>query len=335
MRRTKRLSVQLGYLGSWRASVFVGLALAAAFPLVNCSGSTNPTSDGSPPGFVANAAATNLDKPLDAVPSPLGDMVYFIAGTASGRGVFSVPVPNGKVLTLLSGAPLVAPRGIATSSDGKLLYVADPSADAIFQLPANGGAPAVVAGTAGTKPRALDVRDEPNGDQIFFAGTNAKGEPAIFQLPASGGTPKVLGAGKPFVTPDGVAVTSDGFVMVSDRDAKKGTDLPGEFIVIHPTGEIHEQPTRYLPGEPAGIGLNSSESNLLFSTLNKDTGASEVILYHDKNQPNYVQTIPNSKVSGGVHCSHKREVCAWAGYTTVYSLKLAPSPGSTPGGVCD
>jgi len=74
---------------------------------------------------VVVSAASALT-PWDSTPSPDAKMIYFTAaGGKSGPGVFSVAATGGAVKVLAVGAPLIMPLGIAVSSDGKTLYVAD------------------------------------------------------------------------------------------------------------------------------------------------------------------------------------------------------------------
>src|SRR5579859_4385547 len=73
---------------------------------------------------VASAGVFNL--PWDATPDPQGKTVYFTATSVAGAGIFSVPADGGSVKTVAVGAPVVMPRVIANSPDGKQLSTADP-----------------------------------------------------------------------------------------------------------------------------------------------------------------------------------------------------------------
>src|SRR4051794_27891650 len=65
--------------------------------------------------FVTEAASA--EAPLDCVPDPDGNFLYYIASSGSDRTVFKVDA-DGKVSQVFSGAPLVDARGISISSDG-------------------------------------------------------------------------------------------------------------------------------------------------------------------------------------------------------------------------
>ena len=84
-----------------------------------------------------------------ATPDPDGQQIYFTATGQAGSGVFGVPFAGGATRAVAVGDPFVAPRGLAISTDGQQLYVADPEAAGadgrtgrIFVVPAAGGAPA-------------------------------------------------------------------------------------------------------------------------------------------------------------------------------------------------
>ena len=63
-------------------------------------------------------------------PIPTGKTVYYTAlDPTLGPGVFKVPVGGGTPTTLHAGAPFAAPFGIATSTNGSSLYVADPASE--------------------------------------------------------------------------------------------------------------------------------------------------------------------------------------------------------------
>ncbi|MGI8551416.1 MAG: hypothetical protein ACR2PL_11620 [Dehalococcoidia bacterium] len=197
----KRLS------GCSPAALAMLVALLTTVALSGCSGSGNGTpgsgsagtSSGSKPANPGNVNATarptyranfgalsatllvsggkDFVTPLDAVPDPDGTTVYFVATTAGGgTGVFSVPASGGAVKTLLSGAPLASARGISVASNGRTLYVADPSAGdgkgAVLALSPKGGGYVFVAGTEGTALRAIDVVKAGGADTLSFTGTD-------------------------------------------------------------------------------------------------------------------------------------------------------------------
>jgi Tol biopolymer transport system component len=86
---------------------------------------------------------------VDAAPSPDGKQIYYAALSRGNNGedapgVFRVTAPGSAIETLTSGGQLDYPVGIATSLDGKRLFIADRTAGAsarggLFQLNAQGG----------------------------------------------------------------------------------------------------------------------------------------------------------------------------------------------------
>jgi len=70
----------------------------------------------------------NFTTPLDATPDPEGNVIYFTATGPQGKGVFRVPASGGEGVEIKTGAPFVAPRGLAMATNGQQIYVADPQA---------------------------------------------------------------------------------------------------------------------------------------------------------------------------------------------------------------
>jgi DNA-binding beta-propeller fold protein YncE len=66
--------------------------------------------------------------PRDAAPDGNGETIYFLANGKTGPGVFKVSAHGGRALEFKLGEPFVNPRGLALSSDGKWIFVADPEA---------------------------------------------------------------------------------------------------------------------------------------------------------------------------------------------------------------
>src|SRR5438045_1837589 len=84
-------------------------------------------------------------------------------------------------------AALVAAVGIAMTTAGVQLYIADPAAQTtadrvqIFSLGiAAGSSPVGIGGTDGYVPRGLDVVKESGADQLYFTGSDkATGVPGV------------------------------------------------------------------------------------------------------------------------------------------------------------
>src|SRR5437660_967595 len=66
--------------------------------------------------------------PQPAASTSEGSVAYFTGVGPNGPGVFSAPSSGGSVQEIASGAAFGAPFGIALSTDGKTLFVADPGA---------------------------------------------------------------------------------------------------------------------------------------------------------------------------------------------------------------
>lgn len=309
------------------------LTSAAAFVVINCGdASTPPEKSNGITKVTVTPAATGLDTPLDATPDPMGNDIYFIAKDTSGPAVFRVSADGGKPAMLYAGAPLVEPRGISTSADGKTLYIADPAAGTdgkgvIFTMPAAGDTPAPLAGTSGTRPTAIDVHDD-----LYFTG-ESNGEPAVFQLPTSATTPTTLTVGAPLAKPDGLAISTDGTVYVSDGQA--GMSLAGQVFRIVGGKAVTVGP-EFKPGSPAGLAVTLDDQKLLVSSLDPKAGTSQVVILQTKDGSSsvYNDVIKANSVSGGVHRARFKETYAWAGYTQVYTIRLKTIKldGSTPGG---
>lgn len=255
--------------------------------------------------------------PLDATPDPTGAAVYFVARTASGEaGVFRVPTAGGPVQNVLVGAPLVAPRGIVMSTDGQTLYVADPEAGgggAVFALAATGGPANVVAGMGGTRPRALDLVREGQGDVLYVAGVDPRNRRAdVWRLtPIGAGSRTSILRGSPLAVIDGVAVASSGEVFVAGRS---GNSDRTDVVLRLASGRHHRLVRTVNLGNPAGIALTPDESTLLVSSLAAD-GTSQVLIVDlaSGGLSTFNDVIGANRGSGGLHRSHQANYYAWAG----------------------
>lgn len=329
------------WMTRFQRRALLGMAATAMIAVIIDCGDTNtpPEKSNGITKITVTPAATNLDTPLDATPDPMGIDIYFIAKNAGGVGVFRVPAAGGTVTQLYVGAPLVEPRGISTSADGKTIYVADPAGGSdgkgvIWTMPSSGDTPVPLSGTAGTRPTALDLTENGTADDVYFTGQTAEGYGAVFMVPAKGGTPTTLFAGAPLEKPDGIAIATDWSVYVSDAQA--GTDQPGRAFKVT-SGSAKPLGPEFTPGTPAGLAVTLDDAKLLVSSLNPAAGTSQVVVVQTKDASSSVfnDVIKANEVSGGIHRARFKETYAWAGYKTVYSIKLRTilADGSTPGGV--
>jgi hypothetical protein len=241
--------------------------------------------DGGTPGTLT-AVTSNPDEllfalPLDAAPSPDASKIYFIAIGASGGSIFSTSSAANSTASLISSAgALIAPLGLAVSTDGSKLYVADPGAvtssgndkGALLIVPAAGGDASIVAETVDFSPRAVAVSQVGGADELVFIGTNktANGDGTF-----SDGVFKDVGGTVTAVTttgnPAAIAVATNGTVYVLDQagsissfavGATAGTALPGASQTLNVSF-------------PSGMDLSLDQTALLVTGFDA-TGAETI-----------------------------------------------------------
>lgn len=287
----------------------------------------------------ASGSASGFHTPMDATPDPDGNQIYFTAMSAQGAGVFRIPATGGTVVTLTVGIPLTTPVGLAVSTDGQTLYVADTRAmvattqavastvpvtntGVIFSLPSSGGTLTPITTTIQTAPRGLTVIRENNVDMLYFTGSAPEdGQPAVMKVPASGGALTIVEKGGQLVEPVGIAVNKNGVIYVADQ-AAAGNGL-GTLFQFNP----HEQnarnnhaeilANRIRLGNPAGITLTVDESLLLVSSLDRAAGTSQVLVIDTTTRALGIvnKVIGVNHASGGLHRAHNKNEMAWCGVT--------------------
>jgi len=315
---------------SLKAPLAVGTLIVAI--LAGCSSSSSSDDNGIGISSIAPAATgdgATFQTPFDATPDPEGTNVYFTALAADGTpGVFKTGAAGGPVTTLVSGDPLVAPFGISISDDGQTLFVADASADAtadgedsggIYTLAVAGGKPSLLAGTAGTHPRGVQVE----GDAVYFSGFK-DGKPGVFKAAVGGGAVTQLGTSDGFSDPSGLAVTKSGAVLVMDSspDGAVGSAV----IKIDEAGQVSVLKDGLSVGHPAGIALLSDDSAALVSGL--DSSGMDVVYKVDLasgEMKSFNDVIGGFNESAGLHRAKGSDKFAWAdsqagGSGTVYVL---------------
>jgi len=274
--------------------------------------------------------------PYDATPDLTGDAVYFTADGAQGPGVFAVNA-TGEITVLATGAPLMAPKGIALSSDGQTLYVADPEAAAetgqgqLFALAVSGGAPTPLAGAAGSAPVNLEVANQEGADLLYFSGIDpSDGAPAVLSLSQDGLGHSIVAKGEPLVQPQGLAVTNAGVVYVVDTQGA-GDGLAG--VVRIEDGAATLITRGFRTGVLAGATLTEDEGALLVSALHPQRASAQVlvIVLADGTQGIINAVIEANDGSGGVHRAHESNVLAWADSSdggSVYKIKPPRASGN-------
>lgn len=262
--------------------------------------------------------------PLDATPSPDGCTIYFTGITAALEGgVYVVSAEGGNVAFLTEGGPLRSPFGIATSTDGDTLYIADSAADedgsdrgAIFSLASGGGTPSPVSGTTGLSPRSLEVREEGNSDQIYFTGRTAGGLPAVYKVSAAGGSADELTTGVRSSDFSGIALASNGdayFVDTTgelDGSARVMVLVSGEDVASVVLGNLRV-------GYPAGLAITIDDQTLWLSGLDPAT-LTDVLFQIDVNSLDVVDftgdpnTLTGFREPAGIHRAKNVDIFAFA-----------------------
>jgi DNA-binding beta-propeller fold protein YncE len=301
----------------WLGLVMLVLLLTGCASGPNAPSSTLSTVklDNSLVSRIAEATQSGTyQTPLDATPDLNGSTIYFTAHGPHGAGVFQVHAAGGAATEVFTGKPFLSPRGIALSSDGQQLYVADPAAGQIFVLSLTGGAPTVLKGSAGTAPQNLSIVQQ----TLYFTGIDPASKlAAVLKLPITGAdAPTVIARGAPLVAPDGVVANRAGTIYVADRSAS-GNGLGTVFKIVGTAvtpilSQIHL-------GDPAGIALSPDESLLLISALQASNLHDQVLLLNLTTlQTGSVTKVVGLNVddAGGLHASPgDSNILAWAGLT--------------------
>ncbi|NUP08681.1 MAG: hypothetical protein HOW73_21745 [Polyangiaceae bacterium] len=233
-----------------------------------------------------NEVTQTTTTPFDATPNPAGDRIYFTASGPDLAGVYAVSATGGGITAVAEGFPFATPLGIATSTDGDTLYVADPAADdddldggKIFSLNADGGAALVVEGAERYKPLGLEVFDDDGSDEIYFSGTDPDtNERGIFHISASGGAVESV-VTNTTMDPSGIAVAKNGdiyFVDTVGSAARLGRVMKIAVGTTQPLVLLDDIHTGY----PAGIALSADDDQLWVSALDPAT-LTDVVLNID------------------------------------------------------
>lgn len=286
-------------------------------------------------------AAQDVQNPFDATPDPDGNQIFFTAADPTlGTGVYKVPAAGGASSPVTVGDPFVAPFGIAITGDGMTLFVADPAADSLIMDPASeavgqlftlsvaGGAVTPLAGTAGLKPRGIELGPD---NVIYFTGHTLVGVPAVFKVPKAGDTPIVVASGAPMFDPGGIAIATNGDIYFSDGVSIE-TGKSSIFKIANGSGTATEIVAGLKVGYPIGISLNMANTTLLVSGLNPDTLTDAVIQIDlaTLQQTLYVgdadTDITIFENPAGLHRAKNKDIFAWA------DSKAKPNPAQPAAG---
>ena len=265
-----------------------------------------------------NGAFTTI---FDAVPSPDGTKVYFTGVDMYGNtGAFWTPVGNGiqTVTQASAGNVLVAPIGVAISSDDGTLYIADPGAvdsaggddGVIWSIALPNAIPKVVAGSGGIYARGLTVAKGGSGDTLVFTGVNGSGQPGLFTLTAGGGTAMTIAAGAPFDDPSGVTVDSNGDYFVFDVTA--GGSHRADVIKV--AGNTPSVVLKDLfVGYPAGITTSETAGSIVLSGLAAASGPDTITVVSSTGQsaPLVSSGLSSLNNAGGLHRAANANVYAF------------------------
>lgn len=258
------------------------------------------------------AGGAVFQQPVDATPNPDGSMVYFLATTESGEpGVFRVPAAGGPVTLIYSGAPLTAPHAIVFSSDGSVVYIADPVAGGVvFALPSLGGTPSPLVASVRTGARVLDLVSVNGIDQLYIGGLDPQsGEAAVFRMNPAGSDLETLYTGGPLTVVDGLAATSAGEVYIAAPASER--DANGRVLRLR-GGAVETVIEAVHLGSPAGIALTLDESRVIVSSLAADGTSQVAILDVVSGAVSTANDVIGvNQDSGGLHRALQRDWFAW------------------------
>jgi sugar lactone lactonase YvrE len=295
--------------------------MVLAMLLAACGGgdggrASRPIGDDAISKAAVAAMTGSSQQPLDAVPSPDGAVIFFVAAGDPAGSVVRV-APDGTTSVLADGGILAKPSGISVTTDGTRVLVADPQAGgngAILALPAGGARsdPAPLRGTQGYGPRGLDVAGAAGGDLVYFTGADpVSGAPGLFRIPEAGGSVTAVAEGAPFISPDSVVVAKSGDVYVTDQG-----EGPGRGIVYRVRqGKAAPVLTRLTLGTPAGVTLINGDDTLLVSSIDGKSRSDQVLFLDlPTGKTAAAQKVIGAHMNsaGGLHRAGAAAVLAWA-----------------------
>jgi DNA-binding beta-propeller fold protein YncE len=280
----------------------------------------------------ANAPETFMN-PRAGAPLPDGRVAFLATDTASGAMGLFMQSSKGTSL-LYKGASLVAGHDLDTSIDYDAILVADPAVvtkddngndvvGAISRFSLSGGEPEQLA--LGYAPVAVTV----GAGGVYFSGRDPQsGERGVFRLSGRSASPVHTGA--PLVDPSGIALLSDGSVLVADTSLHESTSIIGEAgVVLLKDGAATVFATGFTSGYPAGIAVTVDEKSLIVSGESMDQ--SDTVYIFNMAEPAAAPTVVTAEFSAqqdssaGLHRLREENTYVWASGSfsggTVYRIQ--------------
>jgi sugar lactone lactonase YvrE len=283
-------------------------------------------------GVAANDP-TAFNNPRAAASLPDGRVTFIASDTASGAMGLFMQSSEG-ISLLYKGAALVAAHDLDTSLDHDAILVADPGVvtkddkgndvvGAISRFSLSGGEPEQLA--LGYAPVAVTV----GAGGVYFSGRDPQsGERGVFKLSGRSASPVHTGA--PLVDPSGIALLSDGSVLVADTSLYESTSIIGEGgVVLLKDGAATVFATGFTTGYPAGIAVTLDEKALIVSGESMDR--SDTVYVFNMEEPAAAPTVVTAEFSkmqdssAGLHRGHDDNRFVWASGSmnegTVYEIQ--------------
>jgi hypothetical protein len=246
-----------------------------------------------------------------AVPDATSQFIYFSTLKAP-VGVYKTPAAGGNATPVFTGAPFVKPIDLVLSSDNQNIFVADEGASAVLMLGIAGSTPAMIMGTSGTKPVAIDLMQRSGMDEVYFCGTNSSdGQPAVFEIAAGGASSATLRfKGAPLMNPSGIVSAADGTLYISDKN--------GKIFKLTTSNQISEVASGISMGNPAGIALTPDDAVVAVSSKSVNNATAQVYAMNLQTGKAVVfnKVIGANSNPGGLHVARNASgstgVYAWA-----------------------
>jgi DNA-binding beta-propeller fold protein YncE len=115
--------------------------------------------------------------------------------------------------------------------------------------------------TGGDYSNPLDSVPNSKGTTFYFTAKSAAGVPGVYSVAASGGTAKVIASGAPFVSPLGIAISSDDSTLyVADPGAEVDPNNDGAVFTVPVSGGAAAALAGTAGYEPRGMDVRKTSS---------------------------------------------------------------------------